>query len=339
MKTRALSSLGMLMVVLMVLAMPASADGKGNILRVGPGQEYETIQAAVDAAKQGSRIPVYPDLYEESVTVTTNNLQLIAQGSDVIVTPPPTEPGFDVNADHVSIQGLEIVGAECADGITFQGSQNTFAENNIHGFTGPCRTTALHCADEDGGSDYNTIEDNVLFGADEEGAYHGIHIFAASDALNKGNIIKNNTITGMEHTCIYVVNGTAFRISGNNIQSCRYGIVLEAGSGAVSTHNHIASNSVGLTSDGLRLAAGPGATVRSNLLLGNLVYHHQGNGVSLSAGSDHNSILNNEVQSGRLGIAVAGDYNLIAHNWSWNHYVDIEDTGVGNRWRNNKLGE
>ena len=62
MKNRALLSLGVLVVVLMALAMPASAAGKGNILRVGPGQEHETIQAAVDAAKKGSKILVYPAL-------------------------------------------------------------------------------------------------------------------------------------------------------------------------------------------------------------------------------------------------------------------------------------
>jgi pectin methylesterase-like acyl-CoA thioesterase len=50
-------------------------------LTVGPGQEYETIQDAVDAAKQGSKILVfplvYPDLYEENVLITKNNLQII----------------------------------------------------------------------------------------------------------------------------------------------------------------------------------------------------------------------------------------------------------------------
>ena len=189
MKDRALSSLGVLVVLLMALAlaMPASAAGEGNILRVGPGQEYATIQAAVNAAKQGSRILVYPRIsvdpphYEESVTVTTNRLQIIAQGSNVIVTPPQAEPGFDVNADHVTVQGFEISGAVCASGITFQGSHNTFAENNIHAFLGPCDPTAIHCVDTDGGSDYNTIANNNLSGADGDGANYGIFVAASAD--------------------------------------------------------------------------------------------------------------------------------------------------------------
>ena len=331
----------MVMIAVLAATQLASVSAREMKLTVGPGQEYETIQAAVDAAQQGSRILVYPEQYEESVTITTNNLQIIAQGSDVTVSPPEEgQPGFDVNADHVTVRGFDISGVIFAEGITFQGSHNTFAENNIHGFVGPGNPTAIHCADSDGGSDYNTIESNSLSGADGTGVYYGIVVSAASDALNEGNIIKNNTIEDVDNICIYVVNGKGFRISGNIIQYCREGIVLEAGSGAVLTHNHVVSNTVGVTSsDGIRLSAGPGAIASNNLLLGNLVYHNAANGISLSASSDHNSILNNEVQTSEVGIAVAGDNNLIAHNYVWNHNIDLEDTGVGNRWRNNTVDE
>jgi parallel beta-helix repeat protein len=331
----------MVMIAVLAATQPASVSAREMELTVGPDQEYETIQAAVDAAQQGSRIFVYsrssedPEQYAESVTITTNNLQIIAQGSDVTVTPPEGKPGFDVNADHVTVRGFEISGAYIA-GITFQGSHNTFAENNIHGFVGPLNTTAIHCDDYNGGSDYNTIESNSLSGADGTGVNYGIVVSAASDALNEGNVIKNNTIEDVAITCIYVGNGKGFRISGNTIQYCREGIVLEAGSGAVLTHNHVVSNTIGLTSsDGIRLSAGPGAIASNNLLLGNLVYHNAANGISLSAGSDYNRIQNNEVQTGDVGIAVAGDNNLIAHNYFYLHDTERDDTGVGNRWRNN----
>ena len=81
----------------MVLTIPVSAVGEENSLRVGPGQEYDTTQAAVDTAKRGSKILVFPDTYAESVSVTKNNLQIIAQGDDVTVEPPHTA-GFLVNA-------------------------------------------------------------------------------------------------------------------------------------------------------------------------------------------------------------------------------------------------
>jgi len=52
MKNHTLAFLGMFVVVLMALAL--------------------TIQDAVDTAQHGSRIVVYPEQYEESVTVTTH---------------------------------------------------------------------------------------------------------------------------------------------------------------------------------------------------------------------------------------------------------------------------
>ena len=405
MKIRTLSSLGMLVVVLMLLAlamaMPASAAGEGNILRVGPGQEYATIQAAVDAARQGSRILVYPRIgvdperYEESVAVTTNNLQIIAQSGDVVVSPPQGRPGFDVNADHVTVRGFEIVGAVCASGITFQGSHNTFAENTIHFFQGPCNPTAIQCIDTDGGSDYNTIENNSVSGADGTGVAYGIFVSASSEALNKGNIIKDNTIVDADSRGIYVGNGTGFQISGNQLEHIHTGdcilveasnsapqgehrilkntmfscaghgislsaspgtvlahnriadnridkcgqdcLALKAGSGAALTHNQVMSNTVGDSfANGVLLSAGQDAAVNENLILGNLVYMSMIDGISLTAGSDHNRILNNNVQeSHKVGVSVAGDYNLIVGNWIWNNAMNLEDTGVGNKWRNN----
>jgi len=42
------------------------------VLRVGPGQQYATIQSAVDAARTGDAILVYPSTYKESVSVNKN---------------------------------------------------------------------------------------------------------------------------------------------------------------------------------------------------------------------------------------------------------------------------
>jgi parallel beta-helix repeat protein len=409
MKNHTLTSLGILVVVLMalVLAAPASADEEGNILRVGPGPEYdyETIQAAVNDARQGSRILVYsrineiPARYEESVTITTNNLQIIAQDSDVTVNPPIAwKPGFDVNADHVTIRGFDISGVECAPGIKFQGSHNTFAENIIHLFQ--CDLTshaAIRCFDDDGGSDYNTIESNILSGWGHADMSYGVYVNAGTDALNEGNIIKNNTLEEMDGPGIYVNNGTGFEISGNLFENIfnhgcilvearnnepqghhrilkntmhhcggenggislhafpgtvlahnrivdnwleycdEDGLSLEADDGAALTHNQVMSNNFGMSySNGIHLSAGQDAAVNDNLIIDNVVYGNMLDGISLTTGSDHNRILNNEVQTNHeFGVAVAGDNNLIVGNWIWNNAYFYADTGVGNRWRNN----
>lgn len=48
------------------------------------------------------------------------------------MNPVPAPAGFHVLADHVTIRGFEIAyGEDCAPGIEFEGSHNTFAENYI----------------------------------------------------------------------------------------------------------------------------------------------------------------------------------------------------------------
>ena len=255
MKNHTLASLGMLVVVLMTLALvaPASADREGNILRVGPGQEYETIQSAVDAALPGSRIFVYsrsgedPEQYEESVEVATNNLQIIAQDSDVMVSPPEeTMPGFDVNADHVTVRGFDLSGMEFAPGIRFQGSHNTFAENMIHFVPSDYDiVAAIYCADDDGGSDYNTIENNSISGWAMSHIGSGIYI-TSSEALNEGNVIRDNTIVDVQGPGILVNNGTGFEISGNLFENnFNHGCILvEAMNNEPQGHHRILKNTM-----------------------------------------------------------------------------------------------
>jgi hypothetical protein len=384
----------LLVIAALTITMPGAVSAKGNILRVGPGQEYTTIQEAVNVAKQGSTILVYPDTYNEAVSVTTNNLQILAQAEGVVVVPPGQPAGFQVNADHVTIQGFEIgYGADCAPGIDFEGSHNTFADNYIYLNASCIGVNALVCRDQDGGSDFNTIERNTINQADL-----GIVMVASTDeAINRGNVIRDNTLLAVAADPIAVGNGAGFRISGNNIEGSPFGIciavgtlgpnqvaqgqhrifnntmeycaqngislyawpgtvlthnyitnntiqncsgdclALEAGSEAVLTHNHVMSNTVSLSeSNGVLLSGDQDATVSNNLILGNLIYHNLQNGIFLAPGANHNRILNNEVQTNNVaGISVAGDNNLIVGNWAWNNTLDLEDLGVGNRWRNN----
>jgi parallel beta-helix repeat protein len=380
MKNHTLASLGILVVVLMALALaaPALADGEGNILRVGPGQDYEKIQDAVDAALPGSKILVYPRIgsdieeYVESVTITTNNLQIIAQGSsDVTVNPPEGKPGFDINADHVTVRGFDISGAICANGILFQGSHNTFAENKIHGFALPCDIALIRCHDEDGGSDYNTIESNRLSAWGIATGSYGIYVVAAGpDALNEGNVIKNNTIVNLEGPGIYVSNGTGFQISGNYLENtfshegiliearnnayqgnhrilkntiwypAAAGISLHALPGTVLAHNHISDNKITESgADCIALTADEGAALVYNRVSSNEVIASIGlNGIHLFAGQgatvNDNLILGNTVSGNHedgILLSIGSDHNkILKNNVTANSKNGIEVAGDSN---------
>ena len=130
------------------------------------------------------------------------------------------------------------------------------------------------------------------------------------------------------------------RVVDNWIEYCDEDcFALEADEGAALTHNQVMSNSFGYSySNGIHLSAGQDAAVNNNLIIDNVVYGNMLDGISLTTGSDQNRILNNDVQENLIiGIAVAGDNNLIVGNRIWNNADFYTDSGVGNKWRNNAL--
>ena len=301
----------------LIVAVPASADWADDVkkalkvtLRVGPGQDYTTIQDAVDAAKQGSRILVYPALYKESVLITKNNLWIIAQGEGVIVKPPHTA-GFEVNADHVTIRGFAIAfGAKCAPAIAFEGSHNTFAENYAYLDATCIGVNALVCRDRDGGSDYNTVEHNTINSADL-----GIVITAETpDAINTGNIIRDNTLLAVAQTPIAVENGKGFLVSGNSMDGAPFGNCISVSTldnNIVQGHHRIVKNTMGhCAGNGISLYAGPGTVLAHNYISDNTIRTCGEDCIALEAGSGavltDNNVTDNQVSfSGICGVVLS----------------------------------
>jgi len=144
--------------------------------------------------------------YEESVLVTTDNLKIIAKDGGTAA--------FTIYADRVTIRGFDrLTGImDCVPGIQFEGSYNIFADNIID--PGSCPgVNALVCRDNDGGSNYNRIENNTIMHVDLGIVMTSVN----SAALNIGNIIRNNTINNISQTGIVVENGLGFNVSGNTI--------------------------------------------------------------------------------------------------------------------------
>ena len=335
-----------------LFSLPAPASADGNILEVGDGKAYATIQAAVDAAVPGDTILVYPGYYPESVSIAKNNLTLLAQ-DEVVLVEPPEVAGFLVDADRVTIRGFEIYwGWKCAVAFDFEGSFNTFVENSISFAPGaPCvGGEPVVCLDDDGGSDYNTIENNEIYGSDG-----GLSIISnAPDALNKGNVVRDNLIYG-SIWALFVNNGTGFDISGNELYAdsgtclsiwadnsvhqgyhriinntptgCGFlgagsGIELYALNSTKLTHNIISENQVSESffSPGIYLYTDDsGAKVSRNLIRDNTVYQNS-NGVVLGSGADNNLVLNNLVETQHaedqdgMGIVISSNFNTVAKN-------------------------
>jgi nitrous oxidase accessory protein len=375
MKNRGYLVIGVLAVALALVALPGSASaGPGKKeLRVGPGQQYATIQGAVHAAKPGDKIVVYPGTYEEDVFVLKDHLEIVAKGDGVDVVPTASPAAFSVFADHVTIRGFRIgfggSNLQCAVGIYFEGSHNRFADNFFYQADSCLGINVLASRPNNGGSNFNVIEHNTIFHADL-----GIIIDAlAPDAVNRGNVIRDNIILEIYTTPIGIANAVDFEISGNRIdraaRSCilvgtmpdsvmpqghhtiarntmgycgEKAIRLYTEPGGDLSHNRIIENAVvsGCGGSCIGLEPGEGGTVSHNEVAGNTIVSAQRNGVFLWPGADHNRILRNDVSNSQwVGILVEGDDNLIERNCAYDNVLgNFGDGGNGNTWRRNTCG-
>jgi len=367
-------TIAVILMIALVIDTPVTVNAERIILKVGPGHPYATIQDAVDDASPGSNIYVYPleapgpYYYNESVSITKNDLQIIAQDSGVTVhSPNEGVPTFTVHADHVVIRGFdELTGVYLTTGIDFEGSYNTFADNIINPGSAP-GINAISCRTDDGGSNFNRIENNTIVHADI-----GIAVIAnlPTSALNVGNIIKNNKILGIAQNGISVANGIRFTITGNNIPQSPFGdcigvtaynneaqgyhhitdntvagcsgnggIALYADDNTKLSNNYVAGNEISSSSgNGIFLYADPAAKVINNSIINNKVSDSGGTGLYLTSGVDSNIIIKNSfMRNGSFGIAVSGNRNLFWDNTALeNGEFDLADWGTNNIWINNK---
>ncbi len=338
------------------------------VLRVGPGQQYMTIQSAVDAARTGDAILVYPSTYEESVSVKKNGLRLVAQGDGVTVGPPPAgnKACFEVRADGIMIQGFNLTGTLCAAAIDFVGSYNRFSSNHIFGLTCP-GVNALACRAPNGGANFNVIENNDVTQADL-----GIVVGSDSEtAINKGNIIIGNYVHDVESVGVVVYNGTETTVAGNIIEEIPYGLGISiiaqnnvAQFGHVVTGNKIsntAKGGVGVFADqpaslskvtvsyndivfpgpfGIGLQRDSGADLAYNVISGN--YVSKADEIGIIVGIGDTGVNNNKLDSNLVfdnmlyGVFVQGNHNKITSNTALgNNTYDLIDNGRGNRWKDN----
>lgn len=229
-----------------------------------PNPDYSTIQDAVDAVSDGDTIYVCAGTYSESVSVVGfTSLTIKAQGAghaekSVVVSPTPTgfTNGFYVISDGVTIEGFEIDGANF--GIWFEGSNNKFSNNYIHGMYHTVSWDdggiGISLWDMNGGSDYNVITNNVIEDVERTGVLLDVAWTGGGTGINIGNSIVNNEISGTPWGAIEALNAEETSINRNIISDCgSWGIaLLNAQAGIQSNDNTIAHNKIsGATSYGI----------------------------------------------------------------------------------------
>lgn len=231
-----------------------------------PGAQFTSIQAAVDEAAAGDRILVCNGTYHEQVTVSKNDLRIVAADEPQRAVVRGHEFGFLVeNASGVTIQGFQVEHAHEAD-IALVGTTRSTVRDNL---TSAAGHDGIQLVD----SDDNVIEHNVAMDNLAANAC-GINLAAGSER----NVVRHNRLVNNEWG-IQIAGATtgnnvisknmSFGNRGNGIRN------LGGASGTLIEGNHAGGNGftpsalTGTTAAGIRVASGSGIVARGNHASGN----------------------------------------------------------------------
>jgi len=252
-------------------------NARGNTLYVGGsgGQNFSTIQEAIDAAIGGDIVFVYDDSspYQENIRI---NKQILVTGENRDTTIISGITGQDhvvrISSKNAEINGFTIIGAAGAqDGIAvYPLMEDSFISNNIikdssYGIFLQATSTRITIMDnmildnEYEGiilqeSDRNVISGNTISGNGDFGI--------ALETISKQNEILDNTVED-NFAGIQLAGGSSQNtINNNNIfNNDREGILIE---GVLSTTNEILGNNITGNNAGIKITSGGKNIIKSN---------------------------------------------------------------------------
>jgi hypothetical protein len=249
-----------------------SLEGGGIVVdddRVNcPDADFTTIQAAVAAAAPGDRIVVCQGTYHEQVTVSTNDLRILAQEKlGVVVNAHGHEFGFLVlNASGVTIEGFRVEHAHEAD-IALGGATSTTIRHNLTTAAGHDGIALF--ASHDNLIEHNVVVDNLAANA------CGINVMGGStrNVVRENRLVNNEwgiQIAGATTLDNVISENTSFRNRGNGIRN------VGGAAGTIIEENRAFGNgfapsalTTGTTGAGIRIGGGMGIVVRENRAFGN----------------------------------------------------------------------
>ncbi len=256
----------------------------------GPASDYTSIQAAVDAAKDGDTIIVYSGIYTEYIDMN-KELTIVSQSGnpeDTVVQ------AFKITANNVTINGFVVKGYS---GIRLDDAQyNNISNNEFY------RISLIS-------SSNNTVRNNSCKGASD--------CFYITYSNN--NLIINNSFSAME-LGIYINHSDDNILIGNSIGAGDHGLVLYY------SHNNTVSNTtVGGCWEPIGLRFSSNNTVSNNYMPladtaiilrdssnNNTVSNNYApNGIILSS-SKYNTVSNNYAFDGI--ILSSSDNNMASNN-------------------------
>ncbi len=298
----------------------------GNVLYVGGNGEgnYTSIQAAINVARDGDTIYVYPGFYNESILIDKSiSLIGIVENEEKPVIHGIGDFSINVTKNDCEIKNFRILNK----GIKIYSSYNIVENNAIANIQG----SGIKIY-----SSYNTISNNTIVNA----SLHGIIMIKNGNSYNS---ITGNEITHCKRNGIGIGWGTKNIVIHNNIsQNLFDGIQINFEDNSTISFNHIYKNS-----DGINMFGCKNITVKNNTLHDNPVAGIQMMDCYYCV-VEGNEMYRNEggimVQSNYWGYKINKHYNLIKrNNISFNKdvgiYIEhsIMNTFTENNLINNKI--
>jgi parallel beta-helix repeat protein len=286
---------------------PIIQSYRGNTLYVGGsgGDNYTTIQSAIDDASDGNTVFVYDDSspYIERIQID-KSINLIGEDRNTtIIDANMSGNAISIISDNVSIYELTIQNSnEC--GVIIDKSfgfciiSDCNINDNIRGVSMPWS------------GDNNTIENNIFYD-NEEWTINGL------DTHNNkiiGNIIDHLSgtyhLTGvLLHTC------TGNNISNNIIKDCLNGISLEDGSDNNAVLNNIIRSG---EYNGISISESS-----NNKIIGNNISYNLYWGIEIDVDSNDNIIYHNNIEYNYENAIDEGD-NIWDDGEFGNYWSDYE---------------
>jgi parallel beta-helix repeat protein len=157
-------------------------------LTVGQGQEYSTIQSAIDASETGDVISVSEGIYSENVVLTKSRIAIIGKNKEkTIIDGKKTGSVIRIETDDVTISGFTIKnngGSGSVDGgVSLYNANNNMIANSIF----ENNTAGISI---DSSSNNNVIAGNII----RYNYREGIRLFSCFDNKIYDNHIQKNQI-------------------------------------------------------------------------------------------------------------------------------------------------
>ncbi len=296
--------LGMALLTSMVAVasfMPQSVEaspyeGDTWIVDASGGGDFVTIQDAVAASSPGDTIRVYDGLYAENLFIN-KRLAIIGNGTDITtIDGQGLGNVITVNADDVTISGMNITGSPDHSGIIVQNRQGTVIEDNsIHNNGHGIRVQT--------GAELSIANNTIALNG-----WNGILLGSVQDSIIRDNSLLLNTITSL--TLMLESNGNL--VENNTVSDGGIGISIQDSS----TMNTIRGNDIhGGSSDGIRLTGSDANHLENNTV-------NQNNNGLLLIDSYGNLIHNNTVNDNNQGVLFFNSHNNTFHG------NDVSDNGL-----------